>query len=65
MCGMSEAADRKLMQEYRAEDDIRTLERAHEIQSDRGRMSGCRKLAKKRSTTYRKLLSARGRGGRR
>lgn len=56
---MSDAADRKLMSEYRAEDDIRTLERAREIQSDRSRMAGCRKLAGKRTATYRKLLGGR------
>jgi len=60
MCGMLSSAEMsKAERDYRAEDDVRTLERAREIQTDKGRMTACRRLAKKRIATYRSFTGGR------
>lgn len=42
MCGGPSAAEQK---RWQAEDDLRTLQRAKEIESDRARVSAARKVA--------------------
>jgi hypothetical protein len=40
---------------YMAEDDLRTLERADEIRRDRGRMSMCKKVAREKISSLKKI----------
>ena len=49
MCGLNKPtpADKKREDEYRAEDDLRTITRAEEIRADTGRMAGLRKIQRK------------------
>jgi hypothetical protein len=50
-------SDKKREAEYRAEEDLRTMTRAHEVMEDRTRMHGVRKM-------HRKQLRAMSRVGR-
>lgn len=67
MCGLSSPspADKKREADYRAEDDLRTLERAEEIRADGERMGACRRVHRKKQSAARKLTRTLGsRGGR-
>lgn len=57
------SSDKKREDDYRAEDDLRTLERSAEIASDAGRMDACARVHKrKQAATQRvgRLFSKRG-----
>lgn len=43
-------------QKWRAEDDLRALQRAKEIESDKGRMKAAKAIAKEQMNTLKKCL---------
>lgn len=45
----------KVDQKWRAEDDLRALQRASEIQSDKGRMSAAKAVAKEQMNALQKV----------
>jgi hypothetical protein len=51
MCGiaMNSKDSKKREEEYRAEDDLRTLSRAEEIRSDPKRVAACRRVNRKQA----------------
>lgn len=49
------AADKKREDDYRAEDDLRTLTRAEEIRQDGKRMGACRAMHRKQGRAHRRL----------
>lgn len=51
----------KAERDFQAEDDLRTMERAHEVHSDRGRHGRARKLASRKLAGLRKLLGGKRR----
>lgn len=57
MCGMSSPAMAKQEQDYRAEDDHRTLTRAAEISGDQSRMKGVQKHHRKMQKGLKKVGS--------
>jgi hypothetical protein len=63
---MASSADKKREDDYRAEDDLRTLERAAEVSADGGRMEACARVHKRKQNAAARvgrLFSKRG-GGR-
>jgi hypothetical protein len=60
MCCPKEAGEAgkmdKMEREMMAEDDLRTMQRAHEVHSDRGRHSRARALAGKKMAGLKKLF---------
>ena len=61
---MMTAADKKREDDYRAEDDLRTLERAEEVRGDANRMASCARVHKRKQAAARNLnrvFSGRGR----
>lgn len=52
--GMSKE-DRARMKKYQAEDDLRTMQRAQEVCSDKARMNAAKRLAKEQASALTKL----------
>lgn len=48
--------EKKRMQEYQCEDDMRTLHRAHEIKKDKGRVAAVEKHLRKQTDAIGKAL---------
>lgn len=58
------AADKKREDDYRAEDDLRTLERAEEVRGDSNRMQACARVHKRKQAAARNLNRVFSRRGR-
>ena len=49
----------KMDREYQAEDDVRTLERAHEVKRDPKRHSAAKRHATKKAASFRRISKGR------
>lgn len=60
---MPTTADKKREDDYRAEDDLRTLERAEEVRGDGNRMASCARVHRRKQAAAKRLnrvFSSRG-----
>lgn len=59
MCGpMSTAESKKRDEEYRAEEDLRTITRAEEVRADQKRMAGVSRIQRKQLTALQRVGKA-------
>ena len=49
------SADKKREDDYRAEDDLRTIERAAEVMGDEGRMAACARVHKRKQSASQRV----------
>lgn len=57
------AADKKRENDYRAEEDLRTLERAEEVRGDGERMAACARVHRKKQAAASRMNRMFGRRG--